>query len=223
MAMAWMAKDSPRSTCTHCTPFLNSTASSSTGCFFPSVIWRRSPKNGATLLVTGLPAATFTTPAGTWSGGGGLSEGGSMFGPAGRSSGVPLSVWLGSFSFSGSVAFGSSARTDDAKQTTANATAKRDFGKSFSITKVRQPPSVAFPRDSSGNLPAFAIVSLHKLRGLGRVRGAHFGPVPFQLVAHAGSQGDTAKQDDLGEIGSDVEVRISRRASLHHREPFLVG
>src|ERR1044071_4099427 len=259
MATAWMANDWPRSTCTHCTPFLNSTASSSSGCFLPSVIWLNSPRNGGTLLLTGLPAATFTRPAGTWSGGGGLSEGGSMFGPAGRSSGVPLRVWLGSFSFSGSVGLASSARTDDATQASTSATARKDLGKK---NFIRRKPRVSFryswnrwkgriflpltpslsPRekvrvtgngiptvtqvrtsqDSSRHLPALAVHALHKLRRLGRVGGSHVGPVPFQLVAHAGSQGDAPQQDDLGEVGGDVEVRVSRRAALHHREPFLV-
>src|SRR6266404_7939974 len=142
MTRASMAKDWPRSTCTHCTPFLNSTVSSSTGCFLPSVIWLNSPKNGGTLLVTGLPAATLTTPLGTCSGVGGLSEGGSMFGPAGKSSGVPLSVWAGSFSVSGSVAFSSCAQRDDAKQASVNTTASEDFGKERFIRRV---PGVSIP------------------------------------------------------------------------------
>src|SRR6185436_1945248 len=115
MAIAWMAADWPRSTCTHCVPFLNSTASSSIGSFLPSVIWFSSPRNGGTLLVTGLPAATFLTPFGTWVGGGALSEGGSMFGPEGKSSGVPLSVCIGSFNLSGSVSEVSAARTNTAE------------------------------------------------------------------------------------------------------------
>ena len=48
------------------------------------MIWLNSPRNGGTLLVTGLPAATFMTPLGTWMGGGGLSESGSTFGPGGQ-------------------------------------------------------------------------------------------------------------------------------------------
>src|SRR5438094_7862767 len=207
MAMAWMAKDWPRSTCTHCVPFLNSTASSSTASFLPSVIRLNSPKYGATLLVTVLPAATFVTPLGTSMDGGATSEGGSMFGPTGKSAGVPLSVWRGRSSFSGSVALASCARTADAIQATVNATINRDLNKLFF-----KPLS----------LPAFAVVSLHKLRGCGLVRGAHVGPVPFQLAAYPGSQGDTAKQYDLGEISCDVEVRVSRRTPLHRREPFLV-
>src|SRR5437773_5899268 len=133
MAIAWMAKDWPRSTCTHCVPFLNSTASSSTASFLPSVIRLSSPRYGGTLLVTGLPAATFVTPLGTSIGGGATSEGGSMFGPAGKSSGVPLSVWRGRSSLSGSVALASSARTADAKQATVNARINRDLNKALLI------------------------------------------------------------------------------------------
>src|ERR1044071_2148973 len=129
-----MAKDWPRSTCTHCVPFLNSTASSSTASFLPSVMRLNSPKYGATLLVTVLPAATFVTPLGTSIGGGATSEGGSMFGPAGRSSGVPLSVWRGRSSFSGSVALASAARTDEASQATVKVTIKRDLSGSLLIT-----------------------------------------------------------------------------------------
>src|SRR6185503_20699426 len=126
MAMAWMAKDWPRSTCTHCVPFLNSTASSSTASFLPSVIRFNSPRYGATLLVTVLPAATFATPLGTSIDGGATSVSGSTFGPAGKSSGVPLRVWRGRSSLSGSVAFSSAPRTDDAKQTMVNGTTNSD-------------------------------------------------------------------------------------------------
>src|SRR6185436_11992040 len=138
MATAWMAKDWPRSTCTHCVPFLNSTASSSTASFLPSVIRLSSPKYGGTLLVTGLPAATFVTPLGTWMDGGATSERGSTFGPAGKSSGVPLSVWRGRSSFSGSVALASSARTGDPKQAAVNATTNRGLNRSGRDGKRRR-------------------------------------------------------------------------------------
>src|SRR5262245_21667241 len=133
MATAWMAKDWPRSTWTHCVPFLNSTASSSTASFLPSVIRLNSPKYGATLLVTVLPAATFVTPLGTSMGGGATSEGGSTFGPEGKFSGVPFSVWSGRSSFSGSVDLASAARTDNAKQATAPTTINPDLNKTVFI------------------------------------------------------------------------------------------
>src|SRR6266571_145652 len=144
MAIAWMAKDWPRSTCTHCVPFRNSTASSSTASFLPSVIRLNSPKYGGTLLVTVLPRATFVTPLGTSMDGGATSETGSIFGPAGKFSGVPLSVWRGRSSLSGSVALVSAARAGDAKQPSANARSNRDLDKSFFIkitTRLRKHPS----------------------------------------------------------------------------------
>src|SRR5881396_3914644 len=70
--------------------------------------------------------------------------------------------------------------------------------------------------------PACAVLSLHKLRSRGFVRCAHVWPIPFQLAADPGAQRDAAKQDDLCEIRRDVEVRVSCRAALHRREPFLV-
>ena len=62
-----------------------------------------SPEKGGTLLVTALPRAAFVTPLGTMNGGGDLSESGSMFGPFGRSSGVPFNVGSGSCNTSGTV------------------------------------------------------------------------------------------------------------------------
>src|SRR6267378_404769 len=100
MTMAEREQEAPKSTWTHWTPFLNSTASSSVGSLRPSVIWASVPVKGWTLAVTGLPRAMFVTPLGTINGGT-LSEIGSMFEPLGRSSGVPRRVGEGNFRASG--------------------------------------------------------------------------------------------------------------------------
>src|SRR5882724_10801599 len=60
-----------------------------------------------------------------------------MLGPAGKSSGVPLRVWRGRFSLSGSVALASSARTNDAQKRTVNPMANKNLDKSFFINSFR--------------------------------------------------------------------------------------
>ena len=56
------------------------------------------------------------------------------------------------------------------------------------------------------NFPTFAILPLHELLRERLICRAHVRSIPIQPVADPRAQGDASEQNDLGQIGRNVEV-----------------
>src|SRR5687768_4611162 len=135
-----------------------------------------------------------------------------MFGPAGRSSGVPLVVWAGKLIFSGTV----SAALRLAKLTARNENAivsdKTFVIRILILCRIEQETNQKTGSFRSENepvviqldFPTFAVFAFHEACGFRVVRGAHVRSVPFELVADPTAEGDATEENAFGEISADI-------------------
>ena len=71
-------------------------------------------------------------------------------------------------------------------------------------------------------VPALAVLAFDEGRGLRAIRRLHGRAVPFHELAFTHAKSNTTQEDDLGQVGRDVEVRIGRLAALTGFEPLIV-
>src|SRR6187399_2228661 len=68
--------------------------------------------------------------------------------------------------------------------------------------------------------PTLAVFVFNKLLGVFVVFRAHLRAIPIELLAYTDIHRHAAEQDDFGQIGGNVEIRVSRCSSADHPEPL---